>query len=162
MTTRTIVTHPDPSLKRKTKPVDAAEFGTDELMNTIYDLFETMTNQAYMIAIAGPQIGVHKQILALILREPTVMINPVIKSKSGRQLLEEGCVSVPGVFAQIPRPDTIVIEYSDEYGNKHDCELHGVSAAAVLHGIDLLQGRTILDTMRFWDKLKLLFKQKRG
>ena len=120
MTVRKILTEPDPILRQKSQPVDKVDDLTRKLMD---DMLETMY-LAPGIGLAAIQIGVPKRIIVLDIskdpekKEPMYFVNPVIVSTSKNNITyEEGCLSVPGQFAEIDRPDRCHVKYLDYNGN---------------------------------------------
>ena len=120
MTVRKILTEPDPILRQKSQPVDKVDDLTRKLMD---DMLETMY-LAPGIGLAAIQIGVPKRIIVLDIskdpekKEPMYFVNPVIVSTSKNNITyEEGCLSVPGQFAEIDRPDRCYVKYLDYNGN---------------------------------------------
>ena len=116
MTVRKILTEPNPILRQKSQPVDKVDDLTRKLMD---DMLETMY-LAPGIGLAAIQIGVPKRIIVLDIskdpekKEPMYFVNPVIVSTSKNNITyEEGCLSVPGQFAEIDRPDRCHIKYLD-------------------------------------------------
>ena len=123
MTVRKILTEPNPFLRQKSKPVDKVDDSVRELMD---DMLETMY-KAPGIGLAAIQIGVPKRIIVLDIsknekeKNPMYFVNPEIIDKSkNNSTYEEGCLSVPGQFAEIDRPSKCEVEYLDYYGKKQN------------------------------------------
>ncbi|MGB4028365.1 MAG: peptide deformylase [Acetomicrobium sp.] len=134
--------YPDPLLRAKNKKVIVFD---DSLKKIIDDMFETMyANDG--LGLAAPQVGINLMI-AVVDHEGKkfTLINPVIIEKKGEQAGEEGCLSFPGVFEEIKRPETVIIEAYNEEGEKYTVEASGMLARAFCHEIDHLRGKLIID-----------------
>jgi len=157
MTIRKILTEPDPFLRQKSTLVNRVDNEIRLLMN---DMLETMY-EAPGIGLAAIQIGVPKRVIVMDLshgdekKNPLYFVNPEIIVKSNNNTVyEEGCLSVPGQFAEISRPDKCKIKYLDYDGAERILDTHGLLATCIQHEIEHLDGKL------FVDKLSTL-KQKR-
>jgi len=158
---------PDPILRQKSQPVDKVDDLTRKLMD---DMLETMY-LAPGIGLAAIQIGVPKRIIVLDIskdpekKEPMYFINPVIVSTSKNNITyEEGCLSVPGQFAEIDRPDRCHVKYLDYNGNYKELKSEGLLATCIQHEIDHLEGILFIDYLSNLKKsiiIKKLSKQKK-
>ena len=167
MTVRKILTEPDPILRQKSQPVDKVDDLTRKLMD---DMLETMY-LAPGIGLAAIQIGVPKRIIVLDIskdpekKEPMYFVNPVIVSTSKNNITyEEGCLSVPGQFAEIDRPDRCYVKYLDYNGNHKELKSEGLLATCIQHEIDHLEGILFIDYLSNLKKsmiIKKLSKQKK-
>ena len=167
MTVRKILTEPDPILRQKSQPVDEVDDLTRKLMD---DMLETMY-LAPGIGLAAIQIGVPKRIIVLDIskdpekKEPMYFVNPVIVSTSKNNITyEEGCLSVPGQFAEIDRPDRCHVKYLDYNGNYKELKSEGLLATCIQHEIDHLEGILFIDYLSNLKKsmiVKKLLKQKK-
>ena len=167
MTVRKILTEPDPILRQKSQPVDKVDDLTRKLMN---DMLETMY-LAPGIGLAAIQIGVPKRIIVLDVskdpekKEPMYFVNPVIVSTSKNNITyEEGCLSVPGQFAEIDRPDRCHVKYLDYNGNYKELKPEGLLATCIQHEIDHLEGILFIDYLSNLKKsmiIKKLSKRKK-
>ncbi|SUZ83512.1 uncharacterized protein METZ01_LOCUS36366 [marine metagenome] len=167
MTVRKILTEPDPILRQKSQPVDKVDDLTRKLMD---DMLETMY-LAPGIGLAAIQIGVPKRIIVLDIskdpekKEPMYFVNPVIVSTSKNNITyEEGCLSVPGQFAEIDRPDRCHVKYLDYNGNYKELKSEGLLATCIQHEIDHLEGILFIDYLSNLKKsmiIKKLSKQKK-
>ena len=147
--------YPDPILRKKAREVK--EIGREE-KELIKEMLETMyRNQG--VGLAAPQVGVLKRIVVVDDGEgPRVFINPkIVKKGGGKEVSEEGCLSVPGVFLRIKRWKEIEVEGLNENGEKVKVKARGLFARALQQEIDHLNGILILDRMSFWEKLKRKF-----
>ena len=141
----TILEFPDPRLRTKAQPV--TEFGPD-LARLVADMFETMY-EAPGIGLAATQVNVHKQLLVLDVSEeknqPHVFCNPRILVKDGIQTYQEGCLSVPGIFADVERANRITVEAEDASGKTFTLDADGLLAVCIQHEMDHLAGRLFVD-----------------
>jgi len=140
-----ILEFPDPRLT--TIAVDVESFD-EALKELVQDMTETMYS-ARGIGLAATQVNVHKRLLVLDLSEnqdqPCVYINPQILSSSGEQEYEEGCLSVPGIYANVKRAENILVRAQDSDGNVFEEQLEGLHAVCVQHEMDHLIGRLFVD-----------------
>ena len=141
----TILEFPDPRLRTKAAPVtdfDAA------LAKLAADMLETMY-EAPGIGLAATQVNVHRQLLVLDVTEeknqPMVLVNPRILESEGSQTYQEGCLSVPGIFADVDRADRITVESLDRHGNVQNFEAEGLLAVCIQHEMDHLIGKLFVD-----------------
>ena len=167
MTVRKILTEPNPFLRQKSKPVDKVDDSVRELMD---DMLETMY-KAPGIGLAAIQIGMPKRIIVLDIsknpekKEPMYFVNPEIVSASKNDATyEEGCLSVPGQFAEIDRPDKCHVKYLDYNGETKELKAEGLLATCIQHEIDHLEGILFIDYLSKLKKsmiIKKLSKQKK-
>ncbi len=146
-----ILCFPDERLRIKAKPVKEI---TQAHQTLIDDMLETMY-QAPGIGLAATQINIHEQILVIDVSEakntPYCFINPEIVSDSGKEIMEEGCLSVPDTYAEVERADAVIVRYLDRKGKEQQLEAEGLLAVCVQHEIDHLQGKLFVD---YLSKLK--------
>ena len=167
MAIRKILVEPNEFLRKKSSPVEHID---DELRGVMDDMLETMY-AAPGIGLAAIQIGVPKRIIVIDLtkqdelKNPMFFINPEIVEKSiTNSSYEEGCLSVPGQFAEIDRPDKCHIKYLDYYGNPTEIKTEGMLATCIQHEIDHLEGILFIDYLSKLKKsiiAKKLSKQKK-
>ncbi|MEL7312074.1 MAG: peptide deformylase [Pseudomonadota bacterium] len=140
-----ILEYPDPRLRTKATPVEAVD---DALRQLIDDMFETMY-AAPGIGLAATQVDVHKRLLVADVSEdrsaPYALINPVITHMDGLEVMEEGCLSVPGYYESVERAERITVEYLDRNGDAQQLEADGLLAVCVQHEIDHLDGKLFVD-----------------
>ena len=153
MAIRPIIETPDPLLRQISTPV--AEV-TDEIRNLVDDMFETMYD-APGIGLAAIQVGVPKRVLVIDLQEPEeedgepvrnprVFINPeIVEESETLQVYNEGCLSVPEMYAEVERPDRIRARWLDRDGKAHEEELDGLLAICLQHEMDHLEGILFID-----------------
>ena len=140
-----ILEFPDPRLRTKATPV--AEVN-DEIRTLIDNLLETMY-AAPGIGLAATQVDVHQRVLVTDVSEdksqPLALVNPEILSKDGVEVMEEGCLSVPGYYEKVERADSIVVRFLDRDGNEQTLETDGLLAVCIQHEIDHLDGKLFVD-----------------
>ncbi len=146
-----ILHYPDPRLR--TVAIELEEV-TDKTRALIDDMFETMY-AAPGIGLAATQINVHKRFLVVDVSEdhdtPMVFINPQILEKTGAEEMDEGCLSVPGIYEKVERADQVKVRALDRDGVSFEMELDGLLAVCVQHEIDHLDGKLFVD---YLSKLK--------
>ena len=135
----------DPMLRRKAAHVREV---TPELRRVIGDMIETMYDQAG-IGLAAPQVGFPYCLLVMDdgKRGARALINPVITSRSGSVVDEEGCLSLPGIFADVERSKSITVQATDEDGRPFDLEASGMQARVIQHEMDHLEGVLFIDLL---------------
>lgn len=147
-------------LKQKTKPIKAV---SDELIKKIRDMFDTMRN-AKGIGLAANQVGFSESLFVIDLKgvdgydkfKPIVMINPVIILHSDEtEVIEEGCLSLPSLRAEVERPKEIKVRYLDTDENEKEIEADDLFARVILHEYDHLIGKMIPDRVNSDLKKKL-------
>jgi peptide deformylase len=141
----TILEYPDKRLRTIAKPVDEVDAVLAALID---DMFETMY-EAPGIGLAATQVDVHKQLLILDISEdrsqPMVFINPRITAKDGSQVYQEGCLSLPGIYADVKRWNQITVEAMDRHGKPFVLEADGLLAVCIQHEMDHLAGKVFVD-----------------
>jgi peptide deformylase len=140
-----ILHFPDPRLRNKAKPVAQVD---DSIRRLVDDMLETMY-QAPGIGLAATQVNVAKRVVVIDVSEdknvPLCLINPEILEKDGVEQMEEGCLSVPGVFELVSRADHIRIRALDREGNQFEMEAEGLLAVCIQHELDHLEGKLFID-----------------
>lgn len=140
-----ILEYPDERLRTLAKPVEQIDAALSRLID---DMFETMY-AAPGIGLAATQINFHRQLIVIDVSEqkdqPLVLINPRIVESSGKQTCQEGCLSVPGVFADVDRAERIVVEALDRNGKSFRLEADGLLAVCIQHEMDHLAGKVFVD-----------------
>jgi peptide deformylase len=136
---------PDSRLRTVAKPVETFD---SKLSRLIEDMTETMYS-AEGIGLAATQVNIHKRLLVLDVSEfqdqPRVYINPEILESEGSETCEEGCLSVPGMYAEVSRAEKIRISAQDETGTPFEEKLDGMHAVCLQHEIDHLDGKLFVD-----------------
>ena len=146
MTILNILEFPDPRLRTVAKPVKQVDSAVKQL---IEDMFETMY-AAPGIGLAATQVNVHQQIVVIDVSdeqtEPLVFINPVITTLEGDQHeYDEGCLSVPGFYETVSRPEKVLVKYLDREGKSVEMQPEGLLAVCIQHEVDHLQGKLFVD-----------------
>ena len=140
-----ILEFPDPRLRTKAQPVTVFD---QALLDLIDGMFETMY-AAPGIGLAATQVNVHRQLLVLDVSEdknqPLVLINPAITAQEGAQVYQEGCLSVPGIYADVERADRISVEALDRHGKPLKFEADGLLAVCIQHEMEHLIGKLFVD-----------------
>lgn len=150
-----ILIYPDPVLRAETEPV--TEFGV-KLKKLIADMWETMYF-ANGVGLAAPQVGVPARLIVLDWEnQQYVLINPEIIEEEGEERCEEGCLSFPGIFEEVTRPERIRVRYQDENGDLHDEIIEGFLARVFAHEIDHLRAKLLIDHI---SPLKRTFLKKK-
>jgi peptide deformylase len=140
-----ILEFPDPRLRTVAEPVTVFD---EELGQLIDDMTETMY-AAHGIGLAATQVDRHVRLLILDVSEdqnqPRVYVNPKIIAEEGRQVCEEGCLSVPGIYANVQRAEKIRIEAQDRNGDTFREDVEDLHAVCLQHEMDHLAGRLFVD-----------------
>ena len=134
----------DRILNKVCRPVEEM---TPKLRELVEDMLETMYD-AYGVGLAAPQVGMLKRIVVIDVGDengPYVLINPVIKETSGEQTGEEGCLSVPGKWGIVTRPNYVKVRALNEEMEEFEIEGEGLLARAFCHEIDHLSGHLYVD-----------------
>ena len=167
MALREILIEPNKILREKSLKVEQVDKDLQTLMD---DMLETMY-AAPGIGLAAIQVGVPKRVIVLDLakkdspKNPMCFVNPEIIEKSKtNSTYEEGCLSVPGQFAEIDRPDKCYIKYLDYHGQPQEIRAEGMLATCIQHEMDHLEGILFIDYLSKLKKtmiVKKLSKQKK-
>jgi peptide deformylase len=136
-----IVKYPDPVLRKVATPV--TEFD-DELRSLVKDMLYTMYK--------APADANGDETYKLSEFNPKVFINPIFKNPEGEILYEEGCLSLPGIFEKVKRPEKITVEYQDMWGVKHTEVAEGVYSVCLQHENDHLEGIVFLERLSLLKK----------
>ncbi len=138
----------DKTLRQTAKRISKVD---DELRQTVREMLQTMYSSDG-IGLAAPQVGIHKQLIVIDCElenpavPPLVLINPEIKSYSQSLCKDqEGCLSIPGVYMDVERPDQVEISYKDEHGRPRTLKADGLLARAIQHEMDHLHGVLFVD-----------------
>ncbi|MEO6365203.1 MAG: peptide deformylase [Luteimonas sp.] len=143
-----ILEFPDPRLRTKAVPVDAASVTEPSFQQLLDDMFETMY-AAPGIGLAASQVDVHQRFMVIDVTEekdrPLVFVNPEILSKAGEQVYQEGCLSVPGIFADVTRANEIQVRAIGRDGQPFELSIDGLLAVCIQHVMDHLNGVLFVD-----------------
>ena len=167
MSKRKIVIEPDPILRKKSESLEKVD---DELRRLLDEMLVTMYS-APGIGLAAVQVGILKRLIVIDIskdkekKNPIFLINPEIISKSkNTSIYEEGCLSLPGHFAEIERPEECQIKYIDYDGKKKEMKANGLLSTCIQHEIDHLNGILFIDYLSKLKKdmiVKKLIKHKK-
>jgi peptide deformylase len=154
-----INTYSDPVLSLKAKPLRGVDASIEAL---IAEMFDTMY-KAPGIGLAAPQVGHSLRLVVVDISsiekyadlKPMVIINPRIVAVRGRNSMEEGCLSVPGVAGDVSRPAAITLRYRDEKFEEHTADFDTMMARVLQHEIDHLDGTLFVDRMDKRDRRKI-------
>ena len=164
---RKILIEPDPILRKKCEPLEKVD---DDIRKLMQDMLETMYD-APGIGLAAVQIGILKRLIVIDIskdekkRDPLFLINPVIlKSSKKTSTYEEGCLSLPGQFAEIERPAECLLKYIDLSGKEKELKAEGLLSTCIQHEVDHLNGILFIDYLSKLKKdmiIKKLVKHKK-
>jgi peptide deformylase len=141
-----ILHYPDPRLRKIASPVTRFD---DRLRTLVANMGHTMYD-ANGVGLAATQVDVHEQIIVIDVSDARdalqVFVNPrVVAASSERKLAEEGCLSVPGVYDEVERPETVTIEAEDPQGRTFRLDAEGLLAVCIQHEIDHLKGKVFVE-----------------
>ncbi len=145
MTKLVILEYPDPRLRKTAEPV---QVGDDAVRQLADNLLETMY-AAKGIGLAATQVDVHKRLIVLDVSDerdqPLVLINPRLLKTEGSSPVEEGCLSVPGIYDKLSRATQIRVAALGRDGKPFEMEAEGLLAICIQHEMDHLQGKLFVD-----------------
>ncbi len=164
MPKRNIVIEPDPILRKKSQPLEEVN---DDLRKLLDDMLKTMY-EAPGIGLAAVQVGILKRLIVIDIskdkekKDPLFLINPKLTFKSkNTSVYEEGCLSLPGHFAEIERPAECHLNYIDYYGKQKSLQAKGILATCVQHEVDHLDGVLFIDYLSKLKKDMIIKKLKK-
>jgi len=145
------------SLRREAKRISKVD---NQIRNLAKDMLQSMYS-AKGIGLAGPQVGISKELLVIDINfedsaaEPLILINPEITAfGSTLNTYEEGCLSIPGVYLNVVRPSTIKLKFRDEMGRPRKMNADGLLARCIQHEVDHLKGVLFVDRVTSKEELK--------
>ena len=157
----TILHYPDERLHKIATPIAVVD---DSVRELIRDMAETMYN-APGIGLAATQVDVHKQIIVMDISEKKnnlhVFINPKIVGAQGTKEYEEGCLSVPGIYEKVKRPDIITVEALDSDGRPFTLTAEGLLAVCIQHEMDHLKGKVFVQYLSQLKQSRIKHKLKK-
>ena len=163
-----ILEFPDARLRTKAVPVDVASIGGDAFQRLLDDMFETMY-AAPGIGLAASQVDVHQRFMVIDVSEehdaPLVFINPEIRARQGEQVYQDGCLSVPGIYADVSRADVVTVHAHGRDGQPFELQAEGLLAVCIQHELDHLDGKLFIDYLSPLKRdraLKKLEKLRKG
>lgn len=151
---RLIRTYPDPVLRRRSRPVEPGGPEAKEAARLLREAFDPAT----ALGLAAPQVGVSARVVLVRLdAEERVLLNPEIKERSQELVVEsEGCLSLPGVEAEVARAQEVMIQAQDEEGQPIELRLDGLQARLLQHEVDHLDGVLYIDHLAASDRRRVL------
>ena len=161
MAVLSILQYPDPRLKKVAAPVEEVD---DGIRTLVRNMAETMY-AAPGVGLAATQVDVHKQVI-VIDTSPTrnqlnVFINPQIVESEGVSDLEEGCLSVPGIYDKVPRANRIRVRALDGDGQSFELEAEGMLAVCIQHEMDHLKGRVFVEYLSRLKRNRILARMRK-
>ncbi|QJW85620.1 peptide deformylase [Ramlibacter terrae] len=141
-----ILCYPDPRLHTVATPVQAIDA---RIRTLVADMLETMYD-AEGIGLAATQVDVHERVITIDVSEkrdqPLVLINPeIVEASADKQVGDEGCLSVPGIYDGVERSRSIVVRAMDAEGNTRDIAAEGLLSVCIQHEMDHLQGKVFVE-----------------
>ncbi|MBF89056.1 MAG: peptide deformylase [Candidatus Marinimicrobia bacterium] len=160
-----IVKYGDPILRKVLDPVKNFQ----SISNILTDMFDTMY-ELEGIGLAANQIGLNLNLMIIDISHtddtypPSAFANGTILDGSGKESMDEGCLSIPGIQVNVSRSETVIFSYQDTEGNSHEGEFSGLMARVIQHEMDHLNGRLIIDhaTIVERNRLKKQLKELRS
>jgi peptide deformylase len=159
-----ILNYPDPRLRTLAKPVTQVD---EKIRKIVADMLETMY-QAPGIGLAATQVNIHKQIIVIDASpekdQPLCLINPTILTVEGSSCVEEGCLSVPGVYEPVERAAEITVQALDKQGESFSLFATDILAICIQHEMDHLKGKLFVDYLSLLKRERLrkkLIKQQK-
>ena len=145
MSTLDILKYPDPQLRRTAEPVENVDGAVVELVDR---MFQTMY-EAPGIGLAATQVNTHQRIVVIDTSEendsPLTLINPELLFCDAIGEMQEGCLSIPGIYEMVKRPQQVKVSAIDRDGNPYELEAEGLLAVCIQHEIDHLDGKLFVD-----------------
>jgi len=140
-----ILRFPDPRLHQVAKPVETFD---DRLRALVKDMAETMY-AAPGVGLAATQVDVHQRVIVIDVSDAKdqlrVFVNPeIVQASDDRKVYEEGCLSVPGIYEEVERPDRVRVRALDEWGKPFEIDAEGLLAVCLQHEMDHLNGRVFV------------------
>lgn len=145
MAVLSILRYPDQRLHQVARPVEVFD---ERLRTLVRDMAETMY-QAPGVGLAATQVDVHERLIVIDVSDARddlhVFINPeIVDASAERKVYEEGCLSVPGVYEEVERPDRVRVRAQNEHGEVFEVDADGLLAVCLQHEIDHLHGRVFV------------------
>lgn len=157
-----ILRYPDPRLKTVATPVTQFD---DALVKLTQDMAETMYD-APGVGLAATQVNVHKRIIVIDVTDDksglTVFINPeIIDASKESKVYEEGCLSVPGIYEKVERPDTVKVRAQNVKGEWFEIDCDELLAVCIQHEIDHLNGKVFVEYLSQLKQTRIKTKMKK-
>lgn len=145
MTILNILHFPDERLRTRAQPVESVD---ENIRSIVKNMLETMY-EAPGVGLAATQVDIHRRIVVIDISEendqPLCLINPKILTSQGEEEMEEGCLSVPGVFEIVRRSESIRVQALNEQGESFEFDADGLLAVCIQHELDHLEGKLFVD-----------------
>jgi peptide deformylase len=156
-----ILHYPDARLHKVAEPVTVVD---DSIRRLVRDMAETMY-AAPGIGLAATQVDVHKQVIVIDASEAKnalqVFINPRLVESAGMQEYEEGCLSVPGIYELVRRPERVTVEALDVNGKTFRIDTDGLLAVCIQHEMDHLKGKVFVEYLSQLKQTRIKHKMKK-
>jgi peptide deformylase len=159
-----ILRYPDPRLKKRAAAVARVD---DRIRKLVRDMAETMY-AAPGVGLAATQVDVHSRVIVIDISPAKdkllTLINPEILSREGVSTCEEGCLSVPGIYDQVERAESIVVRALNARGESFELEADGMLAVCIQHEMDHLEGKVFVEYLSRLKQARIrtkLLKQER-
>jgi peptide deformylase len=155
--------YPDPILRKPTHPVRPGSPEARAVAETLREAFGRVAG----LGLAANQLGFLSRMAIVVLgkeggenhndSEPIIMLNPrVLWRSEDISLEEEGCLSIPGIWAEVPRAKAVRVQYQDEEGKRHTLEVAGLNARLIQHELDHLEGVLFIDHLSAGERQRVL------
>ena len=157
-----ILHYPDPRLRKIAQPVTRFD---ERLRTLIANMAQTMYD-ANGVGLAATQVDIHEQIIVLDVSDTRdalqVFVNPrVVEASPVRRVAEEGCLSVPGVYDEVERPETVTVEAEDERGTTFRLPAEGLLAVCVQHEMDHLKGKVFVEYLSLLKQTRIKSRMRK-
>lgn len=150
-----ILEYPDPRLRLEAEPVTAFDASLGRLID---DLTETL-HARKSIGLSAPQVDDRRQVLVIDLSEdgsaPQAYVNPEILSRAAWGLVEESCLSIPGIVGNVIRATKVRVRARDRHGEAFERDLEAMNAVCLQHEVDHLRGKLFIDRLSIFRRLRL-------
>ena len=163
MATKPIVIYGDPVLRERANPIETIDQDVKDLVASMIATLKSANG----LGLAAPQVGVSSRLFIVDLsavdltEDVRVFINPEIIETWGQTSMEEGCLSFPGIFQRVTRPEEVKVKATDINGNEFTLEASGILARAILHENDHLEGKLFIDYLSSLSRTMLRGKLKK-
>ena len=156
-----ILRYPDPRLRKRAARVAAV---SDRIRKLIKDMVDTMY-AAPGIGLAATQVDVHLRVIVIDVSEARdqlrVFVNPELLAASGDADIEEGCLSVPGIYEKVRRPGRVTVRALDAAGEPFTLDADGVLAVCIQHEMDHLEGTVFVDKLSRLKRSRILARLRK-
>lgn len=142
----------NPALRTKSKPISSVTARHRKILSEMARIMYAASG----VGLAAPQVGINEQMIVVDIGSGLYkLINPKILRKKGSWIMEEGCLSVPGIYIKVKRAKKILLQAEDEFGKPLKMEAQELLARVFQHEIDHLKGKLIVDYASLFDKMKV-------